>query len=95
VLAGAYGSTFSIRLMRKDLDLILASAAASGVPLPLTGVVQQLLQVCISTGLGDLGFISSPMRLKRDAGQFMPDPSHRPPAGCVSGPACPLSRTLA
>ncbi len=52
LLADDYESTFSSRLMRKDLDLVLESAAAGGVPLPITAVVHQLLQACISTGLG-------------------------------------------
>lgn len=69
LLADDYASTFSTRLMRKDLDLILASAATGGVPLPVTGVVQQLLQACISTGLGELDFMSLLIRLKREAGQ--------------------------
>jgi 3-hydroxyisobutyrate dehydrogenase-like beta-hydroxyacid dehydrogenase len=69
LLAEDYASTFSTRLMRKDLDLILASGAAGGVPLPVTAVVHQLLQACISTGLGDLDFMSLLIRLKREAGQ--------------------------
>jgi 3-hydroxyisobutyrate dehydrogenase-like beta-hydroxyacid dehydrogenase len=69
LLADDYTATFSARLMRKDLDLILGSAAAGGVPLPLAAVVQQLLQACISSGLGDLDFMSLLLRLKREAGQ--------------------------
>ncbi|MFF3559607.1 NAD(P)-dependent oxidoreductase [Streptomyces sp. NPDC002574] len=70
LLSDDYTSTFSARLMRKDLDLALESAAAGGVPLPLTGVVQQLLQACISTGLGELDFMALLIRLKREAGQI-------------------------
>ncbi|MBB5166306.1 NAD(P)-dependent oxidoreductase [Mycobacterium sp. AZCC_0083] len=69
LLADDYTSTFSTRLMRKDVDLILATAAAGGVPLPVTGLVQQLLQACVSTGLGDLDFTSLLIRLQREAGQ--------------------------
>jgi 3-hydroxyisobutyrate dehydrogenase-like beta-hydroxyacid dehydrogenase len=69
LLADDYTSTFSTRLMRKDLDLILESAAAGGAPLPLTANVQQLLQACVSTGLGELDFTSLLIRLKREAGQ--------------------------
>ncbi|MFJ4848669.1 MULTISPECIES: NAD(P)-dependent oxidoreductase [unclassified Streptomyces] len=69
LLADDYTSTFSSRLMRKDLDLALDAAAAGGVPLPVTGVVQQLLQACISTGLGDLDFMALLVRLQREAGQ--------------------------
>jgi 3-hydroxyisobutyrate dehydrogenase-like beta-hydroxyacid dehydrogenase len=68
LLAEDYTSTFSTRLMRKDLDLILDSAAAGGVPLPVTATVQQLLQACVSTGLGDQDFMSLLIRLKREAG---------------------------
>jgi 3-hydroxyisobutyrate dehydrogenase-like beta-hydroxyacid dehydrogenase len=39
------------------------------VPLPLAAHVQQLLQACISTGLGDLDFMALLIRLKREAGQ--------------------------
>lgn len=70
LLADDYTSTFSTRLMRKDLDLILDAAAAGGVPLPLAANVQQLLQACISTGLGDLDFMALLIRLKREAGQI-------------------------
>jgi 3-hydroxyisobutyrate dehydrogenase-like beta-hydroxyacid dehydrogenase len=69
LLAEDYASTFSNRLMRKDLDLVLASGAAAGVPLPVTAVVAQLIQGAISTGLADLDFMSLLIRLKREAGQ--------------------------
>jgi len=69
LLAEDYNSTFTTRLMRKDLDLALAAAAAADVPLPVTAVVQQLLQACISTGLGELDFMSLLIRLQREAGQ--------------------------
>lgn len=69
LLADDYTSTFSSRLMRKDLDLALEAAAAGGVPLPVTGVVQQLLQACMSTGLGELDFMALLIRLQREAGQ--------------------------
>jgi 3-hydroxyisobutyrate dehydrogenase-like beta-hydroxyacid dehydrogenase len=69
LVADDYTSTFSTRLMRKDLDLILKSGADGGVPLPVTATVQQLLQACVSTGLGDLDFMSLLIRLKREAGQ--------------------------
>lgn len=76
LLAGDYTSTFSTRLMRKDLDLILDSAAAGGVPLPVGAVVQQLLQACISTGLGELDFMSLLIRLQREAGQTTTETSN-------------------
>lgn len=69
LLADDYTSTFSTRLMRKDLDLVLASATAGGVALPVTSVIRHLLQECISTGLGDLDFMSLLIRLERQSGQ--------------------------
>ncbi|GAA1587024.1 NAD(P)-dependent oxidoreductase [Kribbella sancticallisti] len=69
LLADDYTSTFSSRLMHKDLDLVLGAAAAGGVPMPVTGVVHQLLQACISTGLGELDFMSLLVRLQRESGQ--------------------------
>ena len=68
LVADDYSSTFTSRLMRKDLDLALASAAEAGVPLPVTAVVQQLLQGCISSGMGDIDFSALLPRLKREAG---------------------------
>jgi 3-hydroxyisobutyrate dehydrogenase-like beta-hydroxyacid dehydrogenase len=44
LLADDNGPTFGTGLMRKDLDRILAPAAASAVPLPVTGTAYQLPQ---------------------------------------------------
>jgi 3-hydroxyisobutyrate dehydrogenase-like beta-hydroxyacid dehydrogenase len=74
LLAEDYTATFSTRLMRKDLDLILESAADGGVRLPLATHVQQLLEACISAGLGDLDFMALLIRLKQDAGQSVTAP---------------------
>lgn len=63
-----YASTFSARLMHKDLTMALASGADGGVPLPVTANVHQLLQSCISTGFGDLDFMALLPRLQREAG---------------------------
>lgn len=68
LLANNFASTFSTRLMHKDVDLILASAAAGGVPLPVTGVIHQMLQAGISTGLANLDFMSLLILLRRGAG---------------------------
>jgi 3-hydroxyisobutyrate dehydrogenase-like beta-hydroxyacid dehydrogenase len=69
LIADDYTSTFTSRLMRKDLDLALASGAEAGVPLPVTAIVQQLLLGCISSGMGDIDFASLLPRLKREAGE--------------------------
>jgi 3-hydroxyisobutyrate dehydrogenase-like beta-hydroxyacid dehydrogenase len=67
LLEGDYTATFTTRLMRKDLDLALASATAGGTPLPVTSLVHQLLQSAIDTGLGDLDFMALLLRLQREA----------------------------
>ena len=67
--ADDYTSTFTTRLMRKDLDMALDAGAAEGVPLPVTATVQQLLQACISTGMGDIDFMALLPRLQREAGR--------------------------
>jgi 3-hydroxyisobutyrate dehydrogenase-like beta-hydroxyacid dehydrogenase len=63
-----YSSTFTTRLMRKDLDIALATAAEAGVPLPTTALIQQLLQGCISAGMADIDFMALLPRLQREAG---------------------------
>jgi 3-hydroxyisobutyrate dehydrogenase-like beta-hydroxyacid dehydrogenase len=47
-----YTPTFTPVLLRKDLDLGLATARELGVPMPLAAVTQQLVQGAISTGRG-------------------------------------------
>jgi len=63
-----YTSTFSARLLAKDLDLIIASANGSGVPLPATAAVRQSVQSCISAGMGELDLSALVPLLRRDAG---------------------------
>ncbi len=69
LIADDYRSTFTTRLMRKDVDLALEAAAQAGVPLPVTAQVQQLLQAAISSGYADLDFMALLLKLQRDAGQ--------------------------
>lgn len=63
-----YTSTFSTKLMLKDLKLALASGEQAGVPLPTTALISQLLQGCISSGMGDLDFTALLPRLQRESG---------------------------
>jgi 3-hydroxyisobutyrate dehydrogenase-like beta-hydroxyacid dehydrogenase len=72
LVADDYSTTFSSRLMRKDLDLALDVAAGAGVPLPVTAMVQQLLQGCISMGFGEADFMALLPRLRREAGLDSP-----------------------
>jgi 3-hydroxyisobutyrate dehydrogenase-like beta-hydroxyacid dehydrogenase len=54
--------------MEKDLRLALACANGTGVPLPVTALVQQLLQGCVASGMGDIDFTALLPRLRREAG---------------------------
>jgi 3-hydroxyisobutyrate dehydrogenase-like beta-hydroxyacid dehydrogenase len=67
LLEDDYTATFTTKLMRKDLDLALASATAGGTPLPVTSLVRQLLQSAVDAGLGDLDFMALLIRLQREA----------------------------
>lgn len=69
LVADDYTSTFSARLMRKDLGMAMDSAAEGGVPLPVTKLVDELLENCVEIGLGELDFSALLPRLKREAGQ--------------------------
>jgi 3-hydroxyisobutyrate dehydrogenase-like beta-hydroxyacid dehydrogenase len=67
LVADDYTSTFSARLMRKDLGMAMESAAEGGLPLPVTELVDELLESCVEAGLGDLDFSALLPRLKREA----------------------------
>jgi 3-hydroxyisobutyrate dehydrogenase-like beta-hydroxyacid dehydrogenase len=68
LVANDYRSTFTTELMRKDLDLALASAHEGRVPLPATATVRALLDMTIEAGFGHLDFMALLLRLKREAG---------------------------
>jgi 3-hydroxyisobutyrate dehydrogenase-like beta-hydroxyacid dehydrogenase len=72
IVAGDYSSTFTAKGLHKDLDLALECASDSDVPLPVTALVQQFLQGCIASGMGDQDFMALLPRLRREAGY--PDP---------------------
>lgn len=48
--------TFTTRLLRKDFDLGLAEARAFEVPMPVAGLVHQLIQAGVGNGIGDVDF---------------------------------------
>jgi len=54
-----FTTNFSTKWMHKDIGLMLESAKELGVPLPLTGLTQQLFQMAISQGHGDEDFCST------------------------------------
>jgi 3-hydroxyisobutyrate dehydrogenase-like beta-hydroxyacid dehydrogenase len=66
--ADDYATTFSASLMHKDLRLVVECSNGAGVPGPVTALVQQLLQACIGSGMGDLDFSVLVPRLAREAG---------------------------
>jgi 3-hydroxyisobutyrate dehydrogenase-like beta-hydroxyacid dehydrogenase len=48
-----YDPQFSTRLMLKDLDLVLASAAEHGLDLPATAIIREQFARAVAAGLGD------------------------------------------
>lgn len=68
LVADDYSSTFTARLMHKDLALALEAAAGVELPLPVTALTQQLVQGCVATGMGDWDFTALLPRLRREAG---------------------------
>ena len=69
LLSGDYSSTFTARLLHKDLGLALAVGHESSVPLAFTALLQQLVEACIAQGLGDLDLAVLVPRLEREAGR--------------------------
>ena len=68
LIADDYASTFTSRLMHKDLDLVRACAAEVGLPMPVTELVGRLIQDCIGKGMGELDFMTLLPRLEHEAG---------------------------
>jgi 3-hydroxyisobutyrate dehydrogenase-like beta-hydroxyacid dehydrogenase len=53
VLKRDFSTNFSTKWMLKDISLALESAAEMNVPLPLTGITQQMFQTAIAMGYGE------------------------------------------
>jgi 3-hydroxyisobutyrate dehydrogenase-like beta-hydroxyacid dehydrogenase len=68
LLSGDYTSTFTARLLYKDLGLALEAGHDASVPLPVTALVQQLVEACIAQGMGDLDLAALVPALERSAG---------------------------
>ncbi len=51
-----FAPTFTTRLLRKDFDLGLASARELEVPMPVLGLVHQIVQAGVGQGIGELDF---------------------------------------
>jgi 3-hydroxyisobutyrate dehydrogenase-like beta-hydroxyacid dehydrogenase len=69
LVADDYSATFTSSMMHKDLSLAVDAGRAVGVPLPVTGLVRELLEGCIATGLGDADLMALLPRLAREAGR--------------------------
>lgn len=63
-----FQANFSTRWMHKDIGLMLDSAEQLGVPLPLTGLTQQMFRAAMATGLADEDFCSTIKVLEAWAG---------------------------
>jgi 3-hydroxyisobutyrate dehydrogenase/2-hydroxy-3-oxopropionate reductase len=53
VLKRDFTTNFSTKWMAKDVGMALDSARSRNVPLPLTGITQQIFQAAIAEGYGD------------------------------------------
>jgi len=58
ILDRNFATLFSTKWMHKDVAMALDSGKQLGVPLPLTGLAQQLFQMALSKGLGEEDFCS-------------------------------------
>ena len=64
LLRDDYSATFTTALMEKDLDLVLESARAVGVGLPLAVELKGLMRSTIEAGYGDDDFMALYLRLR-------------------------------
>ncbi len=63
-----FSTNFSTKWMHKDIGLALETAKEMGLPLPMTGLVQQIFQAAIAKGLADLDFCSTVQVMEEFAG---------------------------
>jgi 3-hydroxyisobutyrate dehydrogenase-like beta-hydroxyacid dehydrogenase len=64
--------TMTTRLLLKDVDLMLATARTTGVPMPLTAATRQLMQTVIGAGYGDEDYTAS-IKLAEQVSGLSPD----------------------
>ena len=50
ILSRDFSTNFSVKWMHKDIGLVMESARELGVPLPLTGITQQMFRAAMATG---------------------------------------------
>ena len=63
-----FSTNFSVKWMHKDIGLMLESAAELEVPLPLTGLTQQMFRAAIAKGYGEEDICSTVKVLEEIAG---------------------------
>jgi 3-hydroxyisobutyrate dehydrogenase-like beta-hydroxyacid dehydrogenase len=63
-----FGTNFSVKWMHKDITLMLESALEQGVPLPLTGMTQQMFRMAMAQGLGEEDICSTIKVLEKMTG---------------------------
>ncbi len=63
-----FSPNFSVKWMHKDIGLILESGKELGVPLPLTGLTQQMFQAAVARGHGEEDMCSTIKILEEWAG---------------------------
>jgi 3-hydroxyisobutyrate dehydrogenase-like beta-hydroxyacid dehydrogenase len=68
ILSRNFGTAFSTKWLHKDIGLALESAQAGNLPLPVTAVTQQMLQMAIAKGRGDDDICSTIRTLEEWAG---------------------------
>jgi 3-hydroxyisobutyrate dehydrogenase/2-hydroxy-3-oxopropionate reductase len=68
VFARNFETNFSVKWMHKDIGLMLESANDLQVPLPLTGLTQQMFRAAIAKGYGDQDICSTIKVLEEIAG---------------------------
>lgn len=60
--------TMTPRLALKDIDLMLACARAQQVPMPMTALTRQLMQMLVGEGLGDEDYMAAIKLAEKQAG---------------------------
>lgn len=63
-----FSTNFSVKWMHKDIGLMIQSAEELGVPLPLTGLTQQMFRAAIAKGTGEEDICSTIKVLEGIAG---------------------------
>lgn len=53
-----FTATMTARLILKDLDLMLAAARANEVPMPVTALTRQFMQILVSEGYGEEDYMA-------------------------------------